>query len=87
MAVLDPSQVRVQWSDTGARKWSLFAVLAITTCDTFDLGPYYRVVKQVAWMGATVSGVVSGQFTGTVLTVPAGLANDSAYALVDGVPL
>jgi hypothetical protein len=87
MAVLDQTQIKVQWSDSGARRWALFAVLAITTGDTFDLGAYYRVVKQVAWMGATVSGVVSGSFTGTVLTVPAGLSSDSAYALVDGVPL
>jgi hypothetical protein len=87
MAVLSADQVKPQWADTGARKWSLFEILNVTTGDTFDLAPYYRVIKQVAWMGATVSGVTSGSFAGTVLTAPAGLSADSAYILVDGVPL
>jgi hypothetical protein len=59
----------------------------ITTADTADLSSFYRVIKQTMWMGATVTGVVAGTFTNTVATVPAGLAADSAYLLVDGVPV
>jgi hypothetical protein len=87
MAALDPTQVKLLWQNTGARRWALFAIENVTTGDTADLSSYYRVIKQTAWMGATVSGVATGTFTTTVVTAPAGLSADAAYLMVDGVPL
>lgn len=79
--------IRVVWSNSGARCWTLFAIEGVTTADTADLSNFYRVIKQTTWMGATVNGVANGTFTATVATAPAGLSNDGAYLLVDGVPL
>lgn len=87
MAALTADQVKPQWVDTGARRWTLFAMLNVTSGDTADLSAYFRVIKQTAWMGATVSGVVAGTFTAQGVTAPAGLSADSAYLLVDGVPV
>lgn len=87
MAALDPTQVKPAWSDTGARTFTLFAVLNVNAADTVDLSPYFRVIKQTFWMGATTTGQGQGTFTGTTLTAPAGLNADACYLLVAGVPL
>jgi hypothetical protein len=47
---------------------------------------YYQRVLQAVMMGCSVTGtaLVSG-VSGAVITLPAGLANDAAYLLVDGI--
>lgn len=87
MAQLDPTQVKPAWSDTGARTFMLFAVLNVSAGDTADLSPYFRVLKQTFWMGATTTGQGAGTSTGTTVTAPAGLNSDACYLLVGGVPL
>ena len=88
MAALSPDQVKLVWSDQpGARRFALFAMLNVTTGDTADLSAYYRVIKQTVWMESFGFGTGPGTFAGTTVTAPAGLANDSAYLLADGVPL
>lgn len=87
MAALDPAQVKPVWSDTGARTFTLFAVLNVSAADTVDLSPYFRVIKQTFWMGATTTGQGAGAAAGTTVTAPAGLNADACYLLIAGIPL
>lgn len=89
MAALNGDQVRKCFSDDGARRWGLFMVLGVTTGDTVDMAAlgHYRKVTQSMFMGATVNGTIAGTQTGAVVTMPAGLSNDSAYMMLDGIPL
>ncbi len=88
MAVLTSDQVRRVFSDDGPRRWSLFALLNVTTGDTVDMAAFnfYRKVNQAMLMGCTVTGTVAATPSGASITIPAGLAGDSAYMLVDGIP-
>jgi hypothetical protein len=85
MALLDGSQVTELWRSGIAEQFMLFAVKKVTTGDTMDLGLYFRVVMQVAFIGATVSGIAQGTINGTTVTAPAGLTNAGAYMFVQGV--
>ena len=90
MAALSTDQVKRVWTDDGARRWALFAVVNVATGDTIDFATlgHFRVVKQSAWMAATTSGVAAATVTAPALvTAPAGLAADSCYVLVDGIPV
>jgi predicted RecA/RadA family phage recombinase len=85
MAVLNQQQVDQRWIEGNCERFALFAVKNVTSGDTVDLGTYFRTIMQTFWMGATVSGVAAGTFTGTVATAPAGLTNAGAFLLVQGV--
>jgi len=89
MAALTQDQCRRVYTDSGARTWSLFEVLDVSGGDTIDMAAltFYRVVKQAAWMGATVSGVAAATVTApATIAAPGVLNHDAAYLLVDGVP-
>ncbi len=88
MAALTSDQIRRVFTDDGPRRWGLFALLGITSGDTADMAAFnfYRKVNQSVIMGCTVAGTVTATQTGAVITIPAGLAGDSAYLLVDGIP-
>lgn len=73
------------WESGLSEKFGLYAVKNCTTGDTFDMTGKFRNILQSVWMGATVSGTVSGQQSGTVITVPAGLSGSGAYVLIQGV--
>lgn len=85
MAALGPDQRTELWTSGQCEKFSLFAVKNVTTADTIDLSDKFRNVLQTAWMGATVSGVIAGTFSGTTATAPNGLTNAGAFLLVQGV--
>ena len=90
MAVLTPDQVKKVWSDDGARRWSLFAVLNATTGDTIDMAAHghARIVKQAMAMGCTVNGTATATVTQpATVTIPAGLAADALYLLIDCIPI
>ncbi len=88
MAALTSDQIRRVFSDDGPRRWCLFALLNVTTGDTVDMSAlnYYRKVNQAMIMGCTVTGTVTATPSGASITIPAGLAGDSGYLLVDGIP-
>lgn len=88
MTVLGAESVRKVYTDDGPRRWGLFAVLSTTSGDTIDMSAlnFYRKVNQSVFMGCTVAGTIAGTQSGATITVPAGLATDSAYLLVDGIP-
>ena len=89
MAALTQDQCRKVFSDDGPRRWALFALYAVTTGDTADMAAltYFRKVNQAMIMGCTVNGTEAMTVAGAVITVPAGLGGDSAYMLVDGIPV
>lgn len=89
MAVLTVDQIRKVYTDDRPRRWGLFALLNVTSADTADMSAlgFYRKVSQSMIMGCTVTGTVAATQTGATITLPAGLAGDSAYMLVDGIPV
>ena len=90
MAALTQDQVTRVYTDAGARTWTLLQVKDISGGDTIDLGAlgFYRVVKQAAWMAATVSAVAAASITApATVAAPAQMNHDAAYLLVDGVPV
>lgn len=85
MAVLVHQQYPLQWQDGQADRTALYALRNVTSADTADVGEQFTVVKRAFVMGTTVAGQAAvGTITGTVLTMPAGLANDAGYLLVFG---
>jgi len=90
MAALTQDQCRRVFTDTGPRQWSLFGLYGVTTGDTIDMAAfnYFRAVTKAIVMGCTGAGAAApAQAAGAVVTLPANLNNDSAYLLVDGIPV
>lgn len=91
MAALTQEQVRLLFTEGGGgRKWTLFALLGVSGNDTVDLAAlgFFRGVNAAVIMGTagqSLGGV--GLPGGAVIAIPSGLANASAYILVDGIPL
>ena len=89
MAALTQDQCRKVFSDDGPRRWALFQLFGVSSGDTLDMAAlgFYRKVSQSMMMGCTVNGTATAPAAGAVITLPAGLANDSAYLLADGIPV
>lgn len=85
MAALVTGQYTELWRNGQCEQFSLFSVKNVNTGDTVDLSSFFRVILQTTWMGATVSGVATGTFSGTTATAPAGLSGAGAFLLVQGV--
>jgi hypothetical protein len=85
MAVLTTSNVVQVYTDGVSDRVVLFALRKVTTGDTYDLSPFFSVPKQAIMLGTTVNGSATSSVAGTVVTMPAGLANDAAMLLVWGV--
>jgi hypothetical protein len=85
MAVLTGSQVVKAFSSGEADRCCLYALRKVTSADTVDLSADFSSPKQAFIMGATVIGTAAFiTITGTVLTIPAGLAADAGWLLVWG---
>jgi hypothetical protein len=85
MAVLTGTNVVPVYRDGVSDRIVLYALRKVTTGDTFDLAPDFSVPKQAIMLGTTVNGSATSSVSGTVVTMPAGLANDAAMLLVWGV--
>lgn len=85
MAVLTDDQVVTCWEQGTCEKFGLYAVKQVNSADTYDMTAKFRLVLQSTWLGATVSGTVTGTQSGSVITAPAGLANAGAFVLVSGI--
>lgn len=85
MATLTDDQVTTCYEEGACEKYGLYSVKFVSTGDTYDLGSRFRLVLQSTWMGATVSGTVTGTQSGTVVTAPAGLSTAGAFLLVSGI--
>jgi hypothetical protein len=89
VAVLSTVNVQTLYNQAGADLVALFALRNVSTGDTLDLGitdvqPQFQVIRKavVLSVGANLAAVAA--ITGTVVTIPAGLAAAGAYLLITG---
>jgi len=89
MGVVAVAQIERVYTNDAPDRAALYKLSKVTAADTLDLGPSgaladYQTVKQAAMLATTVAGTASCSVSGTVITMPAGLANDAGYLLVWG---
>lgn len=82
----------MEWSEGSSARSALLAIKNATTADTLDVGQsgainVFSRVKAAIMCGTTVIGTAGASVSGTVITIPAGLSNDSAFVLVFGCAL
>ena len=85
MATLTEDQVTTCYEEGACEKFGLYSVKFVSAGDTYDMSGRFRLVLQSTWMGATVSGTVTGSQSGTIVTAPAGLTNAGAFLLISGI--
>jgi hypothetical protein len=88
MAVLTATNVIPVYQDGRADIVALFALRKVNTGDTIDIStissPAFQIVKSGVVLGVSSFVEIAATFTGTVVTMPSGLTNDSGYLLVLG---
>lgn len=89
MAVISPGTgAVVVYQDGKADRVVLVALKNVTSGDTVDVGPSglntLSFVNRGVVMGLTQFVELAATWTGTVVTLPTGLANDVAYLLLWG---
>ena len=76
------------FSDGRADRIVLVGLRGVNTGDTLDLGTtgmdLLMVINRVVVISVTSFVEIAGSFSGTVVTMPAGLANDAGYLLAWG---
>lgn len=85
MAALAPNQFHVAYADGACGKTALYSLKNVTAADTLDVAAEFSVVKRAGIVSDTGTHIASVPNTGTVLTIPAGPANDGVWLLVVGV--
>jgi hypothetical protein len=75
------------YQDGSCLKTILLACKNATAGDTVDVGAFMRVIKRAGMISASGTHVASLTNTGTVITIPAGPAQDGVWLLVVGVPV
>jgi hypothetical protein len=86
MAVLTAANCSQVFSSGSADLVSLFALRKVTTGDTVDIAPLssFLMINRGVVLGVSAFVEIAATFTGTVVTMPSGLSNDSGYLLVWG---
>ena len=86
MATLTIVNVKPVYQTGVADLVALFAMRKVTTGDTIDIATIsdFQIVKAGVVMGVSDFVEIAATFAGTVVTMPAGLANSSAFLLVLG---
>lgn len=89
MAVIAAGQVLRVYVNDAPDRTALYKVSKVTTGDTLDIGPTgvstdFQTVKQAIILATTTTLAFTCAISGTVLTMPAGLASDAGYLLVWG---
>lgn len=89
MAVLTNQQVIPELLQGQAALTGLYSLRNVTTGDTIDLStlgtsPNFQVIKSGVVLGVSDFVEIAATFSGTVVTMPAGLNKSSAYLLVLG---
>lgn len=62
----------------------LFALRGVTTGDTADLSAWLQTINRGVVLGVSSFVEIAATWTGTVVTMPSGLAADDGYLLVVG---
>lgn len=86
MAVLTDANCTLVYTAGAADKVALFALSKVNTGDTIDVSTIsnFLYVKSGVVLGVSSFVEIAATFTGTVVTMPSGLSNDSGYLLVWG---
>jgi hypothetical protein len=89
MAVIAAGSGAVRmFTDGLADRLILVGLRDVTTGDTLDLGPsgmdLLGFINRAVLLSVTSFVEIAGTWNGTVVTMPAGLANDAAYLLAWG---
>lgn len=88
MAVLTAANCTLVHTQGVADLVALFAMRKVSAGDTIDIatiaGAGFQLVKSGVVLGVSAFVEIAATFTGTVVTMPSGLTNDSAYLLVWG---
>jgi hypothetical protein len=86
VATLTSANVIPVYQDGKADLIGLFALRKVSTGDTIDLATVsnLQIVKAGVVLGVSDFVEIAATFTGTVVTMPSGLANSSGYLLVLG---
>lgn len=79
------TQISAVYQDGSCAKTVLFACKNATAGDTVNVGAFFRVINRAGMISVTGATVAAPTSTGTVLTIPAGPAQDAAWLLVYGV--
>ncbi len=86
MSILSAANCTQVYSTGSADLLALFALRKVTAGDTIDLATVssFQIVQRGVVLGISSFVEIAATFTGTVVTMPSGLSNDSAYLLVWG---
>jgi hypothetical protein len=87
VAVLTAANISLVHQSGQADLLVLFALRHVTTGDTIDItlaAPQFLIIKSAVVLGVSSFVEIAATFTGTVVTLPAGLTADSAYLLALG---
>ncbi len=89
MAALTAMNVDVLYNQAGPDLFAAFALRNVNTGDTLDLGvtgiqPAFQVIRKAVLLSVAANIAAVCQFTGTVITMPAGLAASGGYLAVTG---
>lgn len=88
MAVLTSANAQPVYQSGQADLIALLALRHVTSGDTLDVttvtNPAFQVVQRGVVLGISEFAEIAATFTGTTVTMPAGLSNDSAYLLIWG---
>lgn len=79
------AQSTVVYEDGKCSKTALLALKNVTAADTIDVAPWFRVIKRAGIVSATGTTIAAATVNGTVITMPAGPANDALWLLIVGV--
>jgi len=86
MATLTANNCTLVYSAGSADLVALFALRKVTAGDTVDISVLssFQIVNRGVVLGVSAFVEIAATFTGTVVTMPSGLSNDSGYLLVWG---
>ncbi len=85
MATLTTTNVVMRYSDGESDLFAVYALRGVTTGDTINLSTDFVSARQAFLIGTTVIGEEAVTVTPpALLTIPAGLSNDSSWLVVWG---
>jgi hypothetical protein len=86
VAVLTASNCKLLYAEGQADKVALFGLSKVTAGDTIDVSTVstHLFVSRGVVLGVSSFVEIAATFTGTVVTMPSGLSNDSGYLLIWG---
>jgi hypothetical protein len=88
MAVLGAVNAVNRYQTNEADMVALIGLRKVNTGDTLDVStvttPPFQVIQRAVILGVSSFVEIAASFAGTVVTMPAGLANDSGYLTIWG---